>query len=271
MKAFSRVFTLIMVVVAVGACVWLSACSGSDSKLQDYINRANEECPISFETGTLTSLASEGGAVVFNYQTDENVIPFAKLKDNTDVVKQLWKIAFLDDKSGNKGEFVSNVISSGCDVLLKYTGNDPQQKFEVKFSNVELKVLAGKNSNLAELIEIQIKLTNLTLPRQLDKATTMVETKLEDGFMVYVYDIDESQLTIAKMESEKLTYHDNILASVKREFANPASAVSAFFKQVASSGRGLRYSYRGNTSGSTLNIDIPNSELRQLAMDIPAR
>lgn len=271
MKAFSRVFTLIMVVVAVGACVWLSACSGSDSKLQDYINRANEECPISFETGTLTSLASEGGAVVFNYQADENVIPLANLKNNSDVVKQLWKIAFLDDKSGSKGEFVNHIISSGCDVLLKYTGNDPKQKFEVKFGNDELKSLAGKTSNLAEQIDIQIKLTNLTLPRQLDKATTMVETKLEDGFMVYVYDIDESQLTIAKMESEKQTYLDNIMASAKREFANPTSAVSAFFKQVASSGRGLRYSYRGNTSGSTLNIDIPNSELRQLAMDIPAR
>ena len=271
MKSISRTYILISVMILLATSAWLAACSTSNSKLQEFINSANEECPISFETGTLTSLAIENESVAFNYKADEDVIPLAKLKENTDVVKQLWKIAFLDDKSGVKGEFINEIISSGCDVLLKYTGNDPKQKFDVKISNDELKTLAGKISNLAEQIDLQIKLTNLTLPRQLDKATTMVETKLEDGYMVYVYDIDESQLTIAKMEKEKQTYFDNITASARREFSNPTSAVSAFFKQVASSGRGLRYSYRGNTSGKILNIDIPNADLRQLAIEIPAR
>ena len=72
MKSMNKSFTLAM--AAIVAVMALAACSGSGSKLEDYVSTVNKECPADFEIGTLNSVEIVGDNVVFNYKANGSTL-----------------------------------------------------------------------------------------------------------------------------------------------------------------------------------------------------
>ena len=259
MKAHLKLISIIAI-----AAIMASMTSCSKSKIDQFIDSVNDECPVSTEFGVLTELSSSDKMVSFNYTVDNKIIPFPKLKANPDVVKKMWKITFLDDKDKTKNEFVNEILASGKGVQLTF--NDNNQHFSIDINNNELKSLIQQKIPANEQMQIQIDITKLNLPKVLDEMTTMVDIKLENDFVTYCYKINDEVLPLKEMESNQKV---NIVNGIKNEFAQ-GSPLAVFFKTVIDMGKSLRYQYNGTKSGETLNIDFTNNELRQLATTKPA-
>lgn len=249
-------FKLISIAMIAAVTALLASCTGS--KVDQFIDSVNDECPVSTEFGVLTELSSADNTVAFNYTVDNKIIPLPKLKANPEVVKKMWKITFLDDKDPAKTEFVNQILAQGMGVKLTF--NDNNQNFGITIGNNELKSLLKQKIPDNEQIQIQIDITKLNLPKQLDEMTTMVDIKLENDFVTYCYDINDEVLPLSEMQGGQ---RDNIVYGIKGELAQN-SPMAIFFKMVTDMGKGLRYQYHGTKSGETVNIDFNNGEMRQL-------
>ncbi|MBQ2164001.1 MAG: hypothetical protein II445_05785, partial [Muribaculaceae bacterium] len=93
----------------------------------------------------------------------------------------------------------------------------------------------------------------------------LVDMNIEEGFVTYIYDIDESIVKISDMEANVFSRREMIIEGMRNVFNSTMSPAESFFKLVAVAGKGVRYQYKGNETGKSLNIDVTNTELRQLA------
>lgn len=237
------------------------------SKMQQYVNAANDECPTNFVTGILTSVELDDKAVVFNIEVNEKELTSVEnLKKNPVMLKKMWKMLFVDDKeTPSKKDFLNLIASTGLGVRLNYMSIDNHTRnFSINIGNSEFKSMLKNPTSIDEQIQVQVDYSRVALPQQLDSATTMVDTKIENGYVVYLYDIDEKKLTMSEMETKQHVYRDNISTLINNVFADPSSPVGDFFRMIGKKGWGIRYSYKGNTSGKVLNIDFTCDQLKQM-------
>ncbi len=252
---------------AAAILIVLTALTSCTSKMQQYVDAANDECPVNFVTGILTSVELNDKAVVFNIEVNEKELTtIENLKKNPNMLKQMWKMLFIEEKeTPSKKDFLNLIASQGMGVRLNYMSIDNHAKnFSINIGNSEFKSMLKNPVTIDEQIQTQVDFSKVSLPQQLDSATTMVDTKIEDGFIVYIYDIDEQRLTMSEMESKQHVYRDNISTLINNVFTDPSSPVGDFFRMIGKKGWGIRYSYKGNASGKVLNIDFTNDQLKQM-------
>lgn len=263
MKSTNKSFTPLM--AAIVAVMTLAACSGSGNKLEDYVSTVNKECPADFEIGTLNNVEIKGDNVVFNYKANEEMLPVDKIKGDLELAKDVWLMSFTADNNDKKKDFFNQIVANGKGVKVCFTGEKPGSQFEINYSNEQVKSLDLKTAAPGKQVETLVKLNGLLLPAKFDEATTLVDMKMEEGFVVYVYDIDENILKISDMEATVFSRRERIIEGMRNAFNSSMSPAESFFKLVAVAGKGVRYFYKGSNTAKTLSIDITNAELRQLA------
>jgi hypothetical protein len=258
---------LLMAVIA----MMLTACNGSGSsksKVQMIVDETVKELPTQDNIGEISAIKCEKKMVVFNYNTDAQSFPLAKAKDSGDLIKRTWRMSFFDPDDKNKSEFLSSLIDEGYGVKVCFDEEGTKVHHEITFSNDELQTIKKQPLTNTQQLNIQIELTNAALPKQIDNVTTLVRTELDDTNMVYVFDIDEDKLTIDAMKSDEATYRSNIERTLANEIANPLSSTGMFFKQVIRAGKGVKYNYCGKNSGKSFDVELTNSQLRQMALNV---
>ena len=249
----------------------LTACTGSNSnksKVQMIVDETTKELPTQDNIGEITSIKCEQNTVVLNYQTDAQSFPLAKAKENGDLIKRAWRMSFFDPIDNNKTEFLNTLIAEGYGIKVCFDEEGTKLHHEISFDNDELKTISQKPLTNSEQLNIQIELTNAALPKQIDEVTTLVRTELNDTNMMYVFDIDENKLTIDAMKNDEATYRSNIERTLSTEIANPLSSTGMFFKQVIRAGKGVKYNYCGKNSGKSFDVELTNSQLRQMAVNV---
>ncbi len=266
MKLNIKVTPLFKIAMIATVALLLSSCT--KDKLHQYIDAYNDLCPYNSEFGVITGLDVDDKQLTFNITADEKTIPLEKFKSNPEVVKTGWLVNFVGSKDATKADFINLIANSGRGIVLNFS-NDNDKKFAININNKELVANLKKKITDDEEVDHLIKLNRLTLPKQLDAATTMTDLKLEGDYMIYYYDINEDVLTIEEMNNNTSTYRDIIINGMKGEFANPDSPMAYFFGLIGKMNKGLRYSYHGTKSGNTLDIDITNAELKQVAATAP--
>lgn len=259
----NKSFTLAM--AAIVAVMALAACSGSGSKLEDYVSTVNKECPADFEIGTLNSVEIVGDNVVFNYKANGEMFPVDKIKGDVDLAKDVWLMSFTADNNDKKRDFFNEIAAGGKGVKVCFAGEQQGSQFEINYSNEQVKALDLKPAAPGKQVETLVKLNKLLLPAKFDEATTLVDMNIEEGFVTYIYDIDESIVKISDMEANVFSRREMIIEGMRNVFNSTMSPAESFFKLVAVAGKGVRYQYKGNETGKSLNIDVTNTELRQLA------
>ncbi len=116
----NKSFTLAM--AAIVAVMALAACSGSGSKLEDYVSTVNKECPADFEIGTLNSVEIVGDNVVFNYKANGEMFPVDKIKGDVDLAKDVWLMSFTADNNDKKRDFFNQIVAGGKGVKVCFAG-----------------------------------------------------------------------------------------------------------------------------------------------------
>ncbi len=119
-------------------------------------------------------------------------------------------------------------------------------------------------SRLKEMIE----LSNKECPASIDHVTSLIAIKDEGNFVTYVCQIDEDVLDMDEMQANRAIYEQNIKNTFHNQLTLPESTSGPFLQLVIEAGKGLRHHYVGKNSRKTLDIDITNEQMRQLAQPV---
>ena len=112
----------------------------------------------------------------------------------------------------------------------------------------------------------EIQATNSTLPRQLDYVTTLVSLSRDGNVVAYTYEIDEDELDMSMM----IDGQDQMRAGIAAQIAtlnSPTSSAQTFMRLLREGGKDLHYIYKGNKTGTVLEIKFTNNELLDLASE----
>lgn len=133
-------------------------------------------------------------------------------------------------------------------------------------------IVAACSSNSSEShLRETIELSNKDCPASIDHVTVLKEIKLDDKWVTYVCEIDETKLPIDSMLSQRGIYNQNIQNMIKTQLTNPQSTNAPFLQLVMEAGRGLRHHYVGKRSNKSMDVDISNEQMQQLSVPLGAQ
>lgn len=231
----------------------------SDSEMAQLVEELNENSPINYTLFTATSYKHEGKNLVIDYVVDEDKIAYDNLTDKT--LYNIWRLCCLDEVSQNDKSIIKSLILSGYGIKCQFKGSNSPKSMTIDVSNDKLK--NNKPLSQEEIIETLVEIDRHAMPRTVDRATTVVDFKIEKENIIYVYDIDETDFDISKIENDS-NYKDNGTAVIANELRNN-TLTGVLYKLVARSGRGICHRYVGKSSGKVVDLTFSNAELRQIA------
>lgn len=235
----------------------LSSCS--NNKLEKIVKEANNQCPIAYNLFTANSFKCEDKTVVINYLIDEDKIEFGNLKDET--MYNIWRLFCIDESSQNDKNLINTIASSGYGIKCLFKGSKSQRNITLNVSNDQLKNYKALTQE--EIIKNFVELTKSIFPKSVDQITKIIDFKIEKDKIIYVYEIDESNFDISKIENDS-NYKNNGNIVIGNELSNN-TLTGVLYKLVIRSGRGICHQYIGKNTGKKVEINFSNDELMQIA------
>lgn len=119
-------------------------------------------------------------------------------------------------------------------------------------------VSCGSSTSSDELTQLT-EISKKSLPVKVDDLTVWKDMLVEDGSVVYIYDVNDSTGTVvASMPAKR----DNILFQIGESLGD--RDFLQFVQLVVKDGKALRYHYTDTQNGMKSEIIVTNEELAQL-------
>lgn len=244
-----------------GCVVMLLAGCLAENKLKLAVEAANQKCPFSMgAAGDIESIEYEDGLVTYTLALNEQLSNLKAMSENPDVVKRTVMTNFANPGSELKGMH-DLILDANASVRYVYKGKSSGESFEVTFTADELKAAEDNSNPSAEdKLNAEIEATNMQLPMQVDQATVLEKMVIEDNSVVYLYQVDESVVSIDDMRSNNDATKENL----KNSLMNGGPLVQEFLKKVVNTGRDLRYRYTGSENGETAEVVFTPADLQNI-------
>lgn len=246
---------LFFAAIAALSVLVFASCSGK-SKLEDIVKKINSECPASMgQIGVMSSAELDGDNVIIKMMANEQYINIEALQSNPDIMKANIK-AIFSTPTDDIRTLLEALQQAHGGITFVYVGETSGKKVSVSLSSEEMQSMGKEGEeDLDAAIDAQIAISNAQAPIVVDEMTTLIEIIREGDNIIYLYDIDEAQVSMDDIEAarENLEY---ILLSALCDKNN----TSRYFIETchkANPNSLFIYRYRGNTSGQTVEIQIP--------------
>lgn len=232
------------------------------------IERADRDCPIpaALGKGAVTGIKLEEGFVTYYLSYDPDFLNLLSRLGDEDKVKQAILMCFLciNAQGNNQGDLFMDLLirfDYGLRVVITESANG---KFDFRASVDDIKTLREKyNLNpheaLFNLLDISIEAERTSLPVEIDEGLWLTDYRLEGDNIVVCIQIDESLYSIDEIASNKNLVKESML---EEGLTDPES--KALFDMCKISHSGLKYSYSGNRSRKTIDIELSSNEIRRI-------
>lgn len=239
------------------------------NKLEKVIDEMNRECPQEMEgMGTFLGGELKGDMVIFKYKFTKENFELVKEGAKTRSKEENAEIMAMDFVSREKeqGSFaktIKQIIDAGCGLTLQYTGEDDNDKVSIEitkehFLKAKEKYATATPQELAmKAIEDEVKRTKAKLPAKVDEITMMTGYDLQDGYIVYTYEVDDTKFDFKVLEARKDVLRKEMFSDAELS----EQAISAAFSNYVKAGVGLKYLYKSKTTDRSFEIKFETNEL----------
>lgn len=240
------------------------------NNLEKAIAEMNKECPQRMEgMGTFLGGELKGDMVVFKYRFTQK---------NFEAVKEGWKskgkeqstevmarsFASQAKQESSTAKAITQVMEAGCGLRLQYTGEDnAADKVIIEISNEQLRKAKQEYANATvedlalQAIEQDVQIQKAKLPEKVDEMTQLVDYDLKDGYVIGIYEVDDTNLDFRLLEAKK----DELKKSVFSESGLSDQMMDAMFDNYRKADVGIKYIYKGKKSGRSFELKFEPHEL----------
>lgn len=246
---------LFFAAIAAISLLAFASCSGN-GKLKEIVNSINKECPASMgELGVMASAELDGNNVTIKMMVNEQYVNIEALQNNPGTMKANIRSMFTTPTEDMKA-LIEALQQANGGITFVYVGETSGKKVSVSLSSEEMQTMGQEgDEDLDAAIDAQIAISNAQTPIQVDEMTTLTQILREGVNIVYLYDIDEAQVSMADIETLREGMEALLLDSLRDKSNGSRYFIETCHK--ADPGCLFIYRYRGSTSGQTVEIAIP--------------
>lgn len=248
---------LFVILIFLLACVSCSYSQGiSKEEFENIIIGINSQLPMSMgPTMTWESMSMNDKEVFCKFQINDIGNTLSKMQLSEEQLKNNIKM-MLAGSDDIKKLFLT-VAALGLNYHVSMVSENTGIAKDVNLSPEELLkcVETGVSSN--DKVKMILETTKSQLPLTLAAGMTMTKMIVQDGFLTTVIEIDENQYSLARIQSQEA------LQGIEK-YADIDLATHTQWEIFADAGLGVRYTYIGNISKKSINLDISNHRLKEL-------
>ena len=228
--------------------------------LNKKVKEMNEECPID-----LGSLGKMEGV----YIDDDNVIMrlvvskgaglnINAMRNNEEQFKNGFITGFSNSEDSRI--LMKVIVDANAGFTIRFIQADALDSIDFRLSTDDLKEAlnsADMTGSPMKIIETMANNANVQCPQPIDDVTVMTKVSLEDNYLTYYYDIDESQVSIDALNESKAA----MKAEIARNLLADDPTLEQIRKNCINANVGIRYIYVGTSSKKQMIIVFESSEL----------
>lgn len=236
----------------------LSPAQGTEQTLRECMEAVNSICPYDLgAAGKMTGARYDGKEAVFDVDTSSGIIKLSALSTNPKLLKQ----SLMMNVAGMRGDANATLlfrVAAECGAGVTYHYHDDRTGDDVScsLSPDELATVLRNGVSDEELFEINIEMTNLNLPQEINGLVAR-PLVVEGNKVVYVYEMGPG-MSLASLRQNAGTVRRNLLQGLPRQ--DPAGV--NFVKLCARLGKEFVFCYSQGTD--VFNLVLTNAELRGL-------
>lgn len=226
--------------------------------LRQAIPQINESFPINASVVTMDSVGYDGANLIYYITVDESKVAVADYEASL-AQSALEVMASLLGSEEDNPELYDALINSNSNVVYKLCGNKSGNgKNSVVITNRQLRMITGNitKEDAADFVNEYIMNANSTLPQDVGDGMTFKKIELENGYIVYYFDTDESIMSMQAYQDykQKGTYMEESLMESMKSMDNVQTDM--INNCIYISGLGIRYVYYGTQSEESVSFDI---------------
>lgn len=149
------------------------------------------------------------------------------------------------------------VAALGLNYHLSMVSENTGDAKEVIFTPAELRKCVESGVSLDDKINMLLETNKSQLPLTLMAGMTIINLHKQDGFFTTIIEVDENQYDLVNFQSQRA------LESIEN-IVNIDMMTRYQWGLFSEAGLGVRYTYIGNISKKSINLDIPNHRLKEL-------
>ncbi len=235
----------------------ITSCSNKEEELKAIVKSLNSDCPQDFGSVKINGFRYEGRkheVLMTIIVSQEHTIKMESL----DQVNDIMKSNLLGSLAGNYGNRrLARAIADAdakFSILLRQNGNE----YKVTLSNSELRDLGnGKVKAISpqEYITNCMLTTRAQCPKMVDEITTLSNIDYKDDFVIYYYDIDESDFEVDDLDG------DETKELILESFRYSDKVTRTLIGKCKEARCGMQFIYHGTATGQELKVTIQTDEL----------
>lgn len=247
-------FILLLGVVAVTA---FPSC-GNDYELKGIVESMSSECPTPIgEWATFENVEYDGNTVCMTMKISDDILDIDNIKANEMVFRQNALNSFANNPNDIFRKVIDAIVKADANLDIVYK-NEFGDSYTLHFTAEELAGAQPENGPDPEmLLKASVDNAKLNVPQYVDEVTILTDMTIEQGYVFYVYECDESMVDMDELAENSELLKSSIVETMK---SNDPLIVS-FVQQVKDTHRGIASKYVGSTSGKSFVVYLEPDEL----------
>ena len=240
------------------ALTLLCSCQSESQKhLRQLVEELDAECPIPLGAmGQMDCARYDGDVVTFDY-TLTGSVNINSFRDKGEQFRQFMLDNYRTNSDENFRQLFNAIVAAeaSLDVVFGVEGDS----YKLHFTNEELSQnIPAFVGDPETYLQSVLQTTLMQLPLIYSEGVVCTNAELDSQYFTYHFDCDEGLLDIGEMQRSVEENHEGMKQLVT------SSSDPSFIKMMnmlKQSHRGLRYRYRGSTTGEAAEVVIESEEL----------
>lgn len=258
-------FNLISGAAAAALSIITAGC-GNRTGSDDLVDAAAASCPIPIENvGFISGIELHADTLVYLCSVTSAGVDLPNLGEAREAMKRTM-LPSMRSLFADNAALMDRVRQKGWVVSVRYT-DKAGHRLDLDFPAAEVSAaIDGSAAAVADpeqRLADEIKLANASLPAPMAPAIMMTRMTDDGKMITYVCEVDETVAdtdAIANIRSAAPEIRREMLAALH---AAGEPDVERLVEITGSAGRGIRYLYRGDTTGDTVSIAFSADEIKR--------
>lgn len=259
--------TMLFLIVAL---ILFNSCEESKrSKIYPLVNNIKSYCPIPTSFGSMDNIELYEDTIVFSFSVSDKNFNYGIYSQHPVQAKELTLMELCVVKNDKYWRQIINAIKDN-EVYIKeiFSSKEGDVSCSVLLSSTDIKMAFAKYQEFSPyklMVMSDVTKANLYLPTHIDEATTLVEGKIENDKVIYVYEIDESKVSVDMLKSVLPEIKKMTLEQYKYKLdKDETQQFKKFLRNCLNCNLPLVHRYIGSQSGQNAEIIIDCHEYESL-------